>query len=458
MGNKESHPDPKHVPSSLEESSYKPRYFLEQNLIYLKTTTNDSFGEVKIMSLKGESEQNLYALKVFHANDPKSMQKIYQEAVYRKEMTLDTVVKIKEVRFDEANLYCSDHFKVLVLLEYFELTLKDEIQRRKQKNLYFSMIELLNLIDCVLSALILFDQKGISHEDVSPSTIFLTPNHIFKLNDINFLTEGLNAYKKFLMGANDQSECYLSPELLLNLKHRCLIPENYQKQKSDVFSLGMTMLEASCLSSIQNCYDFDEFKIKNDQVNIYLEEIKWRYNNPNLSELLKCMLETEENRPDYKDLYTLLAQVLDQLKNDENNNQEYKEFEIKDEKPEEELIKVEKYEIREENIKKAEPIQIQNNDGLEDLEGRINMALSKSAHTQNKYVKELENSRHALMDDDFEQLVAKREDFLNKTQLIKDSIVRERDIKNNVDDENFIDSNKLYEVYLEEYEKLKAMK
>ena len=446
MGNTESQSNKNQV-SSLEDSRIKPRHSLEENLIYLKTLHNDNYGEVKIMSIKGEPEQNFYALRVFRANDAKSMQKIYQEAIYRKDLTLDTVVKIKEVRFDEANLYCSDHFKVLVLLEYFELTLKDEIQRRKQMNLHFSEIELFNLIDCALSALILFDQKGISHEDVSPGTIFLTPNHIFKLNDINFLTEGLNAYKKFLMGAVDAGECYLSPELLLNLKHRALNPEHYNKQKSDVFSLGMTTLEAATLFSMKDCYDFDEFRIKPQQIDLCLDEVKSRFS-PNICELLKCMLGFDENhRPDYKDLYTLLAQELDQLK---GNNENYDErlFELKDEKP------IEKE--REEKKLKAEPLR--ENHDLDDLEGKISKVLNKSEETQKKYEKELENSKHALMEDDFGVLLAKREDFLSKSYMIKESIIRERDKKNSLEDEAFIDSNKLYEVYLEEYEKLKAMK
>lgn len=456
MGNNDSKTDPTpsfdqkpdiNPPVLLEDSRVKPRYSIEQNLIYLKTVYNDNYGEIKIMGIKGDSDQNLYALKVFRANDAKTMNAIYQEAEYRREMTLDTVVKIKDVRYDEADLYCSDHFKVLVLLEYFDSTLKDEIQRRKQKNLYFSEIELFSLIDCVLSALILFSKKLISHEDVSPGTIYLTPSHIFKLNDIGFLTEGLNAYKKFLMGAVDSHECYLSPELLMNLKHRSLMPENYDREKSDVFSLGMTTLEAATLMSVNDCYDFDEFKVKPDQIAIYLDESKSRFN-PNFCELLICMLEIDETkRPNYQDLYILLGQKLDQIKGNNEVNEE-KILQFQDEKPVES--------IREEKPLRAEPSR--ENDNFEDLEGRIMKVLNKSEETQKKYAYELENSRHALMQDDLGELVAKREDFLNKTNLIKESLIREREKKGSLEDENFIDSNKLYEVYLEEYKRLKEMK
>lgn len=435
------------IAPSLTDSRVKPRYSLEENFIYLLSLSNENYGDIKIMRIKGESDQNLYALKVFRMNDAKSMHQIYHQAIFRKDLTLDTIVKIRDVRFDEANLYCSDHFKVLVLFEYFEMTLKDEIQRRKSKKLYFSDKDILNLIDCVLSALILFDQKSIDHEDVCPSTIYLTPNQIYKLNDIQFLTEGLNAYKKFFMGAKEPNECYLSQELLNNLKHRCLVPENYIKQKSDVFSLGMTVLEAATLKSMKDCYDFDEFKLKTENISSYIEELRTNFC-PSLCQLISCMVEIDENkRPDYQDLYTFLAPVLDSIKANENNGGEFLE------------IQPEILEIREEKKVKASPlasppiIDINENNILD---GKILKVLQISEEMQKKYTKDLENSRHAINDDDFKDLIAKREDFLSRSNFIKENLYKERNTKMTSEDENFFDSNKLYEVYLEEYEKLKA--
>lgn len=58
------------------------------------------------------------------------------------------------------------------------------------------------MIDCVLSALIYLGIKNITHGDIKPSNILLTPNGIYKITDVNFMT-GLNSYKKFLFGAVD---------------------------------------------------------------------------------------------------------------------------------------------------------------------------------------------------------------------------------------------------------------
>lgn len=428
-------------PPSPSKSEIKPRYSLEENLIYLKSIFHENYGDIKIMKLKDDSSLELFALKVFRVNDAKTMKTIYREANYRREITLDTVVKIKDVRYDEANLVCSDHFKVLVLLEFFEVTLKSEIRRRKEKNIYFSDRDILNLIDCVLSALILFDQKNISHEDVSPNTIFLAHGNIFKLNDIAFLTEGLNAYKKFFIGAYDSSECYLSPELLNNWKHRCISPENYSKQKSDIFSLGMTVLEAANLHSVNECYDFDEFKVNFEKLELFLDEMAKNFN-ASLCELVKIMVDPDENRrPNYQHLYTLLAPILDQLKDSENpieilpfNNEE-----------------------KEEKVLKAHQPMIYDQNTI-NLHGRVIQILQDSEETHKKFSKDLENSRGALSEDDLKELIAKRDDFLSKSNYIKENLYKERNSKLLGEDENFFDSNKLYEVYLEEYEKLKAMK
>lgn len=57
-----------------------------------------------------------------------------------------------------------------------------------------------------------------------------------------------------MIGYNDT--CYLSPELFSALINRKIHPI-YDFQKSDVFSLGITILEAASLESIQNCYNYD---------------------------------------------------------------------------------------------------------------------------------------------------------------------------------------------------------
>lgn len=50
------------------------------------------------------------------------------------------------------------------------------------------------------------------------------------------------------------TDCYLSPSLFNQLCKGVNHPKS-NSYKSDVYSLGMILLEASTLGSVQNCYD-----------------------------------------------------------------------------------------------------------------------------------------------------------------------------------------------------------
>ena len=57
-----------------------------------------------------------------------------------------------------------------------------------------------------------------------------------------------------------QLPCYLSPELLLNLKHRKKL-DTPNLESSDLFSIGLCVIEAALLENIEDIYDFDNFSI-----------------------------------------------------------------------------------------------------------------------------------------------------------------------------------------------------
>lgn len=86
-----------------------------------------------------------------------------------------------------------------------------------------------------------------SHENLIPQTILVDKNNKdYKITDAKFLT-GMSIYSRFLMGSiNEKTCCYLSPELINCLKRRQNNP-NYNKEKSDIFSLGLCVLEAGTL-------------------------------------------------------------------------------------------------------------------------------------------------------------------------------------------------------------------
>ena len=102
------------------------------------------------------------------------------------------------------------------------------------------------------------------------------------------------------------SELYMSPILFNGLRAKVL-QVRHNTYKSDVFSLGMCFLLASCLS-FDGCVEIREVSDMNQKLFILNKYIGRRYS-PNLIKILHSMLQTEEiNRPDFILLETALRQ------------------------------------------------------------------------------------------------------------------------------------------------------
>ncbi len=65
------------------------------------------------------------------------------------------------------------------------------------------------------------------------------------------------------------------------------------REKSEIFALGLCVIEAATLRPINNLYDFDSFTLKKDLLNEEVETIKSCYSQ-NLSNLLIKMIDFEE--------------------------------------------------------------------------------------------------------------------------------------------------------------------
>jgi hypothetical protein len=74
-------------------------------------------------------------------------------------------------------------------------------------------------------------------------------------------------------------------------------PDNIDPYKSDVFTLGMIMLEAGLLAPQDECYRDECSKIHNETVNYNLEKFGQAYSSE-LRSMLELMLEyNEAERP-----------------------------------------------------------------------------------------------------------------------------------------------------------------
>ena len=160
----------------------------------------------------------------------------------------------------------SNKYSYYVLMELGERDLEKEINNRRALKKYYSENELLDIILQLVKTLSLMQKNNITHRDVKPQNILLIKG-LYKLCD--FGETKIIAGNGPILQSVRGSELYMSPILFYaynkNVPH--VLHNTY---KSDVFSLGMCILLAACLTirplcdirEIKNMYTVETIIIK----------------------------------------------------------------------------------------------------------------------------------------------------------------------------------------------------
>lgn len=116
----------------------------------------------------------------------------------------------------------------------------------------------------------------------------------------------LNDYKdNYRKGAAGQKDVYLTPRQLEQLKAGNKAP-SYDVQKTDVFSLGLSLIYASTLEDPKNCYDWSKKTLNNNAIEAQLAKIEQSYS-PSYSQLVRAMVDPNDlSRPDFHQLQALV--------------------------------------------------------------------------------------------------------------------------------------------------------
>ena len=139
------------------------------------------------------------------------------------------------------NDFFSKKYIYYELMEKCEKDWNTEISNRNKLGLYYSEIEIINIMTQLINTLSLLQKNHITHRDIKPQNI-LVLDGIYKLCDFGEIRvlkrEGLIVQR--VRG----SELYMSP-ILFNGLHQNKIQVEHNTYKSDVFSLGMCLFYAS---------------------------------------------------------------------------------------------------------------------------------------------------------------------------------------------------------------------
>jgi serine/threonine protein kinase len=179
---------------------------------------------------------------------------------------------------------------VLIFMEFFEEgDLEGFIQSRIRSYAPVPEQQIIDWLTKLIDALAFMQEKGIAHRDIKPQNIFLAKN----LNEIECKIADLgSAIKKegnsaTLMG----TPMYLSPKLREAFSRGNQISFNVEHDlyKSDVYSLGLTILYLASLNSVKDLCSIEFLQKKIDERIMALSN---KY--PSLVKLLSSMLCVDE--------------------------------------------------------------------------------------------------------------------------------------------------------------------
>lgn len=187
---------------------------------------------------------------------------------------------------------CGDFSKFTVYLEYFDYTLEKSIEQRKLTYQYFQEAELWKILLTIIKLGVYLEEKNLHFGDIRPCNIQLEAD--IKIAEQGIIPKDLSGFQR---AACNQEIAYLAPELLCFL-NQPINSEPPQTFKSDAFSLGITLLEASSLISGRSFYK----GIRLDSVALLnaLEQVKLLGYSEIWRRMLKTLVtEQPEDRPSF---------------------------------------------------------------------------------------------------------------------------------------------------------------
>lgn len=224
----------------------------------------------------------------------------------------DYVLPLHDYAVEVVSQLCATSYDLSLYYEYAPRTLYQEIVDRKSSipPRPFSMEELTHLLYHQVMAHAFLQERGSAHGDVCPQTIVLSRDRKFK---IAFRPGEVSSSERVQLDKMlKKMPLYVAPQLYQNLVQRAFDRRNYNAHKADVFSLGLSILQAGIMRQVDRIYAAG--RVDADQLQKYIDEFEKAYeDNPLLCTTVSNFLRVEERErkdfveilnalPDYKEI------------------------------------------------------------------------------------------------------------------------------------------------------------
>jgi serine/threonine protein kinase len=266
----------------------------DKNFVPVKRMFDPRFGEVSLV--QNPSNGNLAMRKEysFQCSVPQFIGEINARFT-RLKLNSDGIIQFYDFSSSHHKTFCSEQMQIREFYYFPALDLQQEIQQRRCQMHLFTHQELLHLAYQLLHALYSFHKQLIGFQDLRPMFISVeygTKHNIYKLIDrLKDTGDTLKANRTHLA---TNTPLYCSPSLFKAM----FSPEHSigNVEKNDLFSLGLCLLQAGTLDSIQDIFDTKTGNFVLANLETHVEHFKRNYKSQNslLCKLLDKLLILED--------------------------------------------------------------------------------------------------------------------------------------------------------------------
>ncbi len=273
----------------LREELVKLVNLNRKNYQYTKKVEDDRFGEISIFVNKQDRTKKIMVKSNSLKTESEHISSIIQ-ARERMQINHPCILRMMDYESQLPTFANQNEFTISAFYEYPNSNLREEIDQRMITGKSFKKIYLLNLAEDILSAISFLKKNKRIHGDIRPEYI----NWRKKKNQSQLLDRLKDSRDQFNVQKDHldlNHNLYTSPQLLRNISGSVEIDDKY---KSELFSLGLIILEAGILKSIQEIYDKESHDLNTEQFLNFIEEFLKKYQGEVMKKLMTSLLYLEE--------------------------------------------------------------------------------------------------------------------------------------------------------------------
>lgn len=290
------------IPTEFERPCYVEEYYEAT-----ETVDDRRFGSVVLMRSRADAGDVLMLKEKRSDNAHDAERDVFQA---RDRLALRHACLLKMVDFS-ARPSPEGGFVVRGYYEFAEWDLEREVAARATEARHFSEADLLKLAENVLDCLAFLQEGRMVHGDVRPQYVRWRESEDARpCQLLDRMGDPSPPNQVQLRHLRKQHRLYMSPAQFKSLAAR-EAKVRHNPYKSDVFSLGVLLLEAGLLRPVQDIYDVPAADINVEALLAHLDDFCALYDHELVKELVCLLLDLDEkSRRDPRAMLQHLQQLL----------------------------------------------------------------------------------------------------------------------------------------------------